>query len=340
MLDVASSAGSRQDVRDGGDGATRVNIAIGRLLCAEDIRGEIAAVGDDGVEALRAELLDEVAKLQHYTDGATWNRLVRVCDALALVGWGNGEPREAIAERWLNSAMYTYQRGVDFKPLDRPERWIQRGAGLVPDGHPDAEPVERLRSQEIPLPKNPVRIAYPSLNVAEDAVAFIRASEELRLRLDRKLARSYGQGFGWIGFELVSSCADGHLLNEVAGEPPFVRYRSEFFHRDADVVRQVGVDAFVRPRLEIGRISKRRGERCLVVTRHYTSAEQTESLATRCAGLIDDLDAVLTTLEAKLARSAPDYRLAELRRDLHAVADEWMNPGTADGGPPYQGNRP
>ena len=47
---------------------------------------------------VRAQLLQQFADLKTYRNAEEWNRLVRVCEGLRMVGWGEAEPVEAIAQ--------------------------------------------------------------------------------------------------------------------------------------------------------------------------------------------------------------------------------------------------
>ncbi len=52
-------------------------------------------------------LFSQFDKLYHYENIKEWNELVRVCEALKIIGWGDREPLEAKAERWINGSFYT-----------------------------------------------------------------------------------------------------------------------------------------------------------------------------------------------------------------------------------------
>src|SRR5262245_46593327 len=46
---------------------------------------------------VRRSLLDELAKVIEYDDANEWNTAVRICEALAIVGWGDCERVDAIS---------------------------------------------------------------------------------------------------------------------------------------------------------------------------------------------------------------------------------------------------
>jgi hypothetical protein len=62
--------------------------------------------------------LQQFADLKTYRNAEEWNRLVRVCEGLRMVGWGEAEPVEAIAQQWLNGAWYTRLQNSAFVCVD------------------------------------------------------------------------------------------------------------------------------------------------------------------------------------------------------------------------------
>lgn len=282
----------------------------------EDLFGELTV--DDVVAwcarrpAALPALLAEFERIRDYRGAADWNRLVRVCEALAVLGWADRPPVEARAERWVNGSMYTKLHDHHFTVLDE-RRWARRATTFVLDDDPGlADPdVTVLQSQRIPLAKNPFRFIR-SGNYQADAQPFVDELAALRALLDVRLAKPYGPGFGYVGYQLHFSYAD-------AGRG----LASEYFHDDADVVARPDVRPFVRPRLEIGRLTTSRGERRLLVTRHYTCAEGSAALAEQKQGFVTDSLAVVDALTERLAKKAPDYRCAELRADLSKTLTDW-----------------
>ena len=285
------------------------------LASVEELR--IWAV-ENGSDAARRGLIAEFERLLEYRNAEEWNRLVRVCEALALVGWGDVAPVEAIADRWINGAMYTKLMAADFSDQGE-QRWIVRDGLQVMEAaelHAGGG-LERLDSQRIRLPKNPVRLVR-SGNLQLEARPFGEQAKRLRSILDRDLAHDYGPGFGYLGVTLNFSYADAGL-----------GLASEYFHDEADVIERDGVSSFVRPRLDVGRVASRKGETVLMFTRHYTSAEGALPLAVQCAGLAEDLGEILEIAATKLRRKAPEYEFDRLRADVDRVLAEWLGGGGA-----------
>lgn len=130
------------------------------LDSTEELR-EWARAHDDDVT--RKALLTEFSQLRDYTDATEWNRLVRVCEALAILGWGAELPVEAVAERWIDGALYSRLQKTDFTAIDPGERrWARRGGLFVLDG---AGPDTAGRASDSPPSASPsprTRCAWPS----------------------------------------------------------------------------------------------------------------------------------------------------------------------------------
>ncbi|MFV2019527.1 hypothetical protein [Micromonospora sp. LOL_023] len=225
-------------------------------------------VGGLDQDAVRTRLLAEYDELREYRSLAEWNRLVRACEVLALVGWGQRRPVEAYAEKWINGSMYTELRTATFESLPGTDRgWRRRGTTFVLDDGPDRtnladSALTTVASQRNPLPKNPIRLvrdgSYP-----QSAHAFVEELGRLRGILDARLARWYGPGFGYLGIRLSFSLPDAD---------PSSGLRMEYFHDESEVPPGFAGKAFVRPRLKMGRLATRKGEVKLEVTRHYTAS--------------------------------------------------------------------
>ncbi|MFI5937621.1 hypothetical protein [Actinoplanes sp. NPDC051494] len=255
-----------------------------------------------------AALLAEFDRLRDYRTASGWNELVRVCEALAVAGWGDRAPVEAVAERWIDGSFYTELRDQRFRVVDgSAHRWSRRGGGFVREGGPDVVTATELHTQRILPAKNPVRFVR-SGNVQGEAATFVAELRRLRDVLDDRLARPYGPGFGYVALTLAFSHPyDGPGL------------ATEYFHDEIGPPAAPDARPFVRPRLAIGRLTTRRGEVVLPVTRHYTDAEARADLAWQTADFATDVHTILDGLAVKLRRRAPRYRVADLSADVREI---------------------
>ncbi|WP_306206281.1 hypothetical protein [Actinoplanes sp. RD1] len=310
-------------------------------LSVEQVREASSAWGT-------SDLLAAFDRYRDYRTAAEWNGLVRVCEALAVVGWGEREPVEAFAERWINGSFYTQLRNRQFEVvLGSDQRWDKQGnsfvladdASSLSDGAGERDDVGRgvgagksdsagrsngagdhvvvgaatgLASQRIPLASSPVRLVRSS-GCQVEAKPFAEEVVRLRELLDRRLAKPYGPGFGSLGIRL-------HFSHPASGRAP----GAEYFHEVIGAVSVPGAKAYVRPRLEVGRFSLHRGELVCTAVRHYTDAEARADLAEQKRGFAEDFDAALDDLARRLRRRAPGYRIADLRADAAEALSEWL----------------
>ena len=59
-------------------------------------------VNQQNVTGLRNTLFEELDRIIDYKNIAEWNSIVRIFEVLAIIGWGEREPLEAFANKWIN----------------------------------------------------------------------------------------------------------------------------------------------------------------------------------------------------------------------------------------------
>ena len=60
------------------------------------------------IEKLREKLFAEFLKYADYKSVSEWNKAVRLCECLAVIGWGNHEPLEASRGVFFNGNPRTF----------------------------------------------------------------------------------------------------------------------------------------------------------------------------------------------------------------------------------------
>lgn len=166
-------------------------------------------------ERLRAYLFAELLRYCRYRNATEWNRAVRVCECLAIVGWGEHEPLEAIRGTYFNGNPNTFFINRNGEPRFLDAVWSNRKEGTAIDfgrssfhGSPDAPSLKdagtggaagrvearKLNSQRNWIAKNPIRITRGLANCYENSKAVIESMEkELVPALDLKMRpEAYG----------------------------------------------------------------------------------------------------------------------------------------------------
>lgn len=150
-------------------------------------------------ERLREQLYAEFLKHSQYSNASEWNTAVRICEALAIIGWGKHEPVEAIRGAYFNGNPNTYFANKDAKPRFLDAVWSKRKEGFAIDHglsffygsaeNPLDKPVRlsesvdeaqdiKLCSQRNWIPKNPIRITRGIANCYENSKPLIESVEK------------------------------------------------------------------------------------------------------------------------------------------------------------------
>lgn len=154
--------------------------------------------GKPDVDELREQLYAEFMKHSQYRNVREWNAAVRICEALAIIGWGAYEPVEAVRGVYFNGNPETYFINRHNKPRFLGAVWSKRKDGFAIDYglsffHGSAEnPLEtpirlsepvgetqdvQLCSQRNWIPRNPIRIVRGIANCYDTSKPLIDSIE-------------------------------------------------------------------------------------------------------------------------------------------------------------------
>lgn len=300
----------------------------------EQLNRQLAKAGHD---AVRPDLLNEFFSLVEYRNALQWNRLVRVCESLAIVGWGKCEPVEASADKWINGQYFTKLSNAQFEERYLSAGWRRVGDSFVVDGGwccyhaskdrperrkmdceqclkvlPPADPknyrVKTLERQRNPLPKNPIRISRYSSNQYPTFDPITKEIGKLRKQLDRLLRpAAYGENFGYLGI----ACSFSDKL-------------SDYFHDKSDVPKGFKERYWIRPRVDIGRLTKCKGELRLVAQRHFPAAFAELPLGEQKRQFGDDLLEMIDAFAARLRAKKIAYDTNMMREDVEKILRKWV----------------
>ncbi len=189
--------------------------------------------GMPNVGELRERLYSEFLKYSQYRNAVEWNAAVRICEALAIVGWGTHEPVEAIRGTYFNGNPETYFINRDAKPRFFNAVWSKRKDGFAIDcnlsflhgdaDNPLSEPVRlsghageaqdvQLCGQRNWIPKNPIRIIRGLANCYASSKPLIESIErELIPELNRGMRPElYGSALNMIILNISFSFYDNY----------------------------------------------------------------------------------------------------------------------------------
>lgn len=192
----------------------------------EELREYLSALLDKN--SMRERLYAEFVRYSQYHNVAEWNAAVRICEALAIIGWGTHEPVEAIRGVWFNGNPETYFINRDAKPRFLDAVWSKRKGGfgidysvsyfhaasqsqpvLIGEGIGEVQDILMLKQRNW-IPKNPIRITRGLANCYEKSKPLIESIErELMPRLSRGMRPEiYGAAIDAIVINLSFSFYD------------------------------------------------------------------------------------------------------------------------------------
>lgn len=321
---------------------------IFEIISIEELR-EYLLSGDR--EILRGQLLDAFQRYSHYRNAAEWNAAVRVCEALAIVGWGSHEPVEAIRGVYFNGNPDTCFLNRDAKPRYLDAVWSKRKEGVAIDytrsffhensgispamseqiGIPVGEVEDiKLATQRNWIPKNPIRIVrglancYPgSKPVAESIDSSLMPALNAHMRPEL-----YGSSIDVITFELSFSYYDNYhcKTNHIIADESLKLKRKDFYPKLLEMYSRKEIEDngyYLRNRFSYGPFRKDTGMvRVDIVFEKEFSQQTTRTQKELLSGyLLHAAEHLAKRLDGKINYDFP-LMIADFKSVLEAWAEE------------------
>ena len=296
--------------------------AIYKLETIDELKNYIEI---SAIEKLQPLLLSEFEKLVNYKNIKQWNELVRVCEALAITGWGDNEPFEAIADKWINGSFYTALQNNFFEQKsDSNKQWSkQKETFVIDEINADKTDygISKFASQRNKLPKSPIRFVV-SGNYQTSVQPLVDSFNVLKNKLIKQTKPElYGDTFSHIGIKLNFSHHDD--------KSPSVRM--EYFHEENEIPNDFlgtknpgGMPAYyIRPRLEVGKLLTKDGELKIPATRHFTKAFGYLDLSEQKKIVADDFLEIIAIVSDKLKKKKIEYNTELLKQDMKEIVASW-----------------
>lgn len=285
-----------------------------------------------------------------YENAEQWNKAVRLCEALAIVGWGDHEPVQAEPGVFWNGNPETMFFNRFSKPRFVDAIWSERGSGVTmepgrtsyhssPDlpgkktrlwEHPVRECVQDipLATQRNWIPKNPILIARGISNCYPESEALVTQIEEVLVpALDRKMSpEAYGTAINRIVLHYCLSYADAGvqenyiILDEDVRLSPaklYARLRKSYSAREIDKNGYC-----LRKRYDFGGFVAAKG--LMKVEIHFPREFSRQSLAAQKQEFATHLvDAVAGAVRRLKAKKLP-YDLERMNHDFQTILRAWV----------------
>lgn len=277
------------------------------------------------VAELRNALLHLFQKYQYYQNLTEWNRAVRICESLAIIGWGEAEGYEAFHFTYVNGNPYTCF--VDYLDKERIQsaNWSKSKSGytLKPGQvYRFNAPNEKAEIvQDIPidiqngsfltqrnwLPGNPVK-PKPFIQNALPELTFIR-DQLIRLRvfLNARLSgHHYGKSLNYI----YIPC---HISSE------FTQY--ELTDTIPESGQKYAGKTILTPKVVPGRFNRKTGVYTIDYFIPKAFGEQSESL--QLQKLKQDMVEIIDLAVEKLRQKCAGFDFDQMKKVALKCLDEW-----------------
>lgn len=312
----------------------------------EELRAYLSALPD--IYHIREQLYAAFLRYSRYSNAQEWNAAVRICEALAITGWGEHEPLEAIRGQWFNGNPETYFINREAKPRYLDAVWSKRKDGVAIDygqsflhgsqDKPLAEPV-RLGGQagvpqDIPLssqrnwiPKNPIRIVRGIANCHAGSIPLVESIEkELVPALNRGMRpESYGTAIDTIILNISFSFYDNcHCkTNYIIADESLKLKKKDFYPKLLEMYTEKEIEDngyYLRNRFTYGPFRSETGTTRvnIVFEKEFSQLPVLEQKQLFSGYLIQAVGQIASRLERKIS-----YNFPLMVSDFKSILEQW-----------------
>lgn len=305
-------------------------------------------LGETEVNSLRERLYEGFLKYSEYKDVSQWNMAVRLCEALAIIGWGEHEPLEAVKGVWFNGNPETYFINRDAKPRFLDAVWSQRKAGFAIDyglsflhgstENPLEEPVRLQESigecMDIPLcsqrnwiSKNPIRIIRGLANCYKGSLPLIeRIENDLVPELNRSMhPERYGDAVDALILNVSFSFYDNYhcKTNYVIADESLKLKRKDFYPKLLEMYSEKEIEDngyYLRNRFSYGPFRKDTGKARveIVLEKEFSQLPVPEQKRRLSEYFIHAVEQMAARLKKKV-----DYDFPQMISDFKSILSSW-----------------
>lgn len=273
-------------------------------------------------QGITKQLIKEFKKYSNYKNLEEWNKVVRVCEAFAILGWSKMTPVEAHKSSYFNGSPYTgfydkdgeehYQgaiwskrkNGYTLEP-DRVFRFLSKGTTKTIEKVKEDIVDSAFQSQRNWIAKNPVRPFIFLRNAFHELEYIQKKIDDLRDFLDTELnSFNYGDQLNYLSVSVNISS-------------PFTEY--EIVNEKTKKSYDFG--KIKTPKFRFNRFTKKNG----IYTIDYYIPQQfgKEHKRTQIKKLKEDFIFIVNTASDKLKNKCKGYQFEALKDDVVGVLKKW-----------------
>lgn len=302
------------------------------------------------IEPMRKQLFALFLQYADYKNADEWNKAVRICECLAIVGWGDYEAVEAVKGVFFNGNPQTAFRNKSGEYRFVDAIWSQRKDGLAMEQgrssyhhSPDLKdkptllwdyPVEedirntKLEKQRNWIAKNPLLITQGISNCYESSKPVIeRIENDLQRQLDEKMQpEKYGTAINRIVFHCSYSyfdndyCKTNFIIseNDKKLSPQKAREELDKMYPKKEI-EQNGY--YLRNRYEYGSFKADSG--LIKVNIHFEKELGDKSIEEQKTFILEHITTALKNLVEKLKKKKLDYDFELMLNDFEEIVENW-----------------
>ena len=304
-------------------------------------------------DKLRENLFAEFLKYADYKNAAEWNKAVRICESLAIIGWGSHEPLEALRGMFFNGNPMTYFLNKFGETRFVDAVWSKRINGFTmeqgrtsycfsPDDPKQKQSVSweyetkediqdiKLESQRNWIPKNPIWIERTISNCYENSKAIIESIEnELQPELNKRMRpEKYGRAVNRIILDCAYSYYDNANCKEniiiakderkMSSQTAWVELHKMYSKKE---IEENGY--YLRNRFEFGPFRADTGK--LKTTIHFEKEFSELSHKEQKERLCEYILFALNSIIGKQKKKKLNYNFDLMLEDFELILTEWKN---------------
>lgn len=327
------------------------NLLITEIFKISDLEGlRTFLFGKHDRNAIREQLYDCFLKYSKYSNAVEWNYAVRICEALAIVGWGKHEPLEAIRGQWFNGNPETYFIDRYSKPYFFDAVWSKRNGGFAIDyemsffhGNPENPPIKpihinapiveaqktQLYTQRNWIPKNPIRIIRGLANCYDNSKIIVESiDKELMQSLNQNMhPEAYGSGIDSITINLSFSFYDNYhcKTNYIIADEALKLKQKDFYPKLLELYSEKEIEDngyYLRNRYTYGPFQKELGKIRIniVFEKEFSLLSESKQKQVLSEYLIHAVEQVAKRLKSKI-----NYNFPIMISDFKSILYSWNN---------------
>lgn len=299
-------------------------------------------------EKIREYLFGELMKYVRYCNAEEWNRAVRLCECLSIVGWGEREPVEAIRSVYFNGNPNTFFVNSNGEPRFLDAVWSKRKDGMAIDfglstfhKSPELPTLEyispeyvigeiqavNLNSQRTWIPKNPIFITRGLANCYENSKSMINSLEnDLKPLLNKRMRPDlYGNAINRIIINCSFSFYDNYhcKTNYIIADDSLKLKQSDFYPMLLTMFTEKEIEDngyFLRNRFSYGPFKSDTGTARIAIVFEKEFSEQSPFRQKQV--LSEYLLHAVSRCAKRLCKKI-DYDFELMISDLSAVLHDW-----------------